>query len=54
MTFWTDALGGHYRAEGIDMLHARLDDLVTGLKAIAKANTRLPGSVVMQPEYQLP
>lgn len=32
----------------------RLDDLITGLKAIAKAGTRLPGYVVMQPEYQLP
>lgn len=32
----------------------RLDDLVTGLKAIAKAGTRLPGYVVIQPEYQLP
>jgi len=34
--------------------YARLDDLVTGLKAIAKAGTRLPGYAVMQPEYQLP
>ncbi len=34
--------------------YERLDDLVDGLKAIAKAGTSLPGRVVMQPEYQLP
>ena len=34
--------------------YERLDDLVDGLKAIAKAGTTLPGRVVMQPEYQLP
>ena len=34
--------------------YERLDDLVDGLKAIAKAGTSLPGRVVMQPECQLP
>jgi uncharacterized protein (DUF169 family) len=34
--------------------YIRLDDLVTGLRKIAEAGTRLPGSIVMQPEYQLP
>ncbi|MEE9541885.1 MAG: DUF169 domain-containing protein [Candidatus Bipolaricaulota bacterium] len=34
--------------------YERLNDLVDGLKAIAKVGTMVPGGVVMQPEYRLP